>query len=183
MKGSIWFIALLELTVACSSPDRAADVDFQRWRAEINQIHDAARFGDGAPYLLDSRRAYDYSTQFAASHCAFGSKKMEPLFDEYCNRAFGRALMDKLHEKYFATNLDELRRHCKENPLTCEDTQAAEALFRILHNAEIERSRSEQLHALEEWHDHRIDRAELERELQINLAAPFYQVQALRNAD
>ena len=148
-----------------SSPIAATGSPAEQLSRKVNQWHDSALAGMSTPFIFDEEKVHDFARIFIARACPDEAGSAQAAVSAKCNRRFGAAVAEVLHERYFAADTDAVQAHCRAEPLTCEDARTFEVLFRQEHNAGIERSRADKLEKITEWKDGRITAQALEQAL------------------
>lgn len=146
----------------------AKDSQYAGLKTIINERHDAAKIDPAVPLILKNFSTIDYQQKIVAATCPEEARSNHIFVSGECSHALGLKLKEAFAERYFAADPSELGLKCQEDPLVCDDPQTREILTRDLHNAAIERSRHEKLHALDEWHDGKMTDQKLMEAIHLN---------------
>jgi hypothetical protein len=143
------------------------DKEYAALKSDLDTYHAYSYFGPDKKWIFDPDSAETFRNDFAQNYCTGGSA-LKNLDRASCGRLFEQMALAKLSNAYFAADTAAIQRKCAMDPLVCGDLSTFEVLFRNLHNAEIERSKSEKLAFLERWREGRLTDDELKRALHLD---------------
>jgi hypothetical protein len=144
--------------------------EYEALKEDVTSFHASSIFGSDKPWIFTSKTVETIPAEFAESHCPIAGASRTEKEANACARLFNHAAFNVLSENYFAAETSTIVKKCASEMLVCNDLMSLEAMFRNMHNENIEKSKNEKLASLDEWRSGKLTDDELKADLHLDFA-------------